>query len=811
MTSRADAITRISSLLTALTSFMVALSIPVGYFVISYQYIGGGINAEIALSARIVEQLINNNPDSWQFEELRLRDILEHRLDHHNRETRIIRDARGAVIAQTEEALASPAVTFSEPVYDSGTEVARIEIKRSIAPLVVHTAVIGACSTLSGIMIFLIFRFFPLRAVREAYRKVAENEQRLTLAIMSGRFGVCDWDIKKGAVVWDDRMYEIYGLSRDSVKDVVGTWQNCIHREDRDRILADIDPDIPGRAGYSTKFRIVRPDGALRYVTADGILIKDGEGKVSRAISLHHDITKRVLVDDALRKSEEYFRAITENASDVLFIVDKRGIIKYSSPSVKWVVGYSPEALTGRSCLDLILPDDIPRAVEDFSQSLLTKDVVVQNRLRIKHKDGSVLVMDGTGKNLLHNPTIAGFVMNVRDITASTRVEQEKADLQTQVQQAQKMESVGRLAGGVAHDFNNMLGVSLGRVELAMMTVDPAQPLYSNLKEIRKAAERSADLTRQLLAFARKQQVSPKVLDVNNTVAGMLKMIYRLVGENIHLAWMPGINVWLIKIDPSQVDQILANLCVNARDAIADVGKITIETGNISFDESYCADHAGFCPGDYVLMSVSDNGCGMDKDILGNLFEPFFTTKELGKGTGLGLATVYGIIKQNNGFINVYSEPGQGTTFRIYLPRYEGQAADPEMERAAEIPLGRGETVLVVEDEPVMLDISKLILEMQGYRVLTANLPGKAIRMAEDHSGEIDLLLTDVVMPEMNGSELAKRILALYPNVKCLFMSGYTADAIARHGVLDEGVLFLQKPFSRSDLATKVREVLDRK
>jgi CheY-like chemotaxis protein len=341
--------------------------------------------------------------------------------------------------------------------------------------------------------------------------------------------------------------------------------------------------------------------------------------------------------------------------------------------------------------------------------------------------------------------------------------------------------------------------------------VDPAQPLHADLLEIRKAAERSADLTRQLLAFARKQVVSPKVLDLNDTTAGMLKMLQRLIGEDIHLAWLPGANLWTVRIDPSQIDQILANLCVNARDAISGVGKITIETGNIALDEAYCADHAGFVPGKYVLLAMSDNGCGMDKGILGKLFEPFFTTKVVGKGTGLGLATIYGIVKQNNGFINVYSEPDQGTTFRIYLPRHIGKAEQVRTEVRQE-PVMRGqETVLVVEDEPSLLELSKLMLETQGYLVLTAGTPGEAMRLAEKHAGEIHLLMTDVVLPEMNGPDLAQKLLSVHPNLKCLFTSGYTANVITHHGVLDEGVHFIQKPFSRKDLAAKVREALEQK
>ncbi|MBF0233136.1 MAG: PAS domain S-box protein [Desulfamplus sp.] len=395
------------------------------------------------------------------------------------------------------------------------------------------------------------------------------------------------------------------------------------------------------------------------------------------------------------------------------------------------------------------------------------------------------------------------------DITESKQAEAEREKLQAQLTQAQKMESVGRLAGGVAHDFNNMLGIILGHADMILEEMYPDQPLYADLTEIRKAGERSADLTRQLLAFARKQTVAPKVIDLNKTVEGMLNMLRRLIGEDIDMAWIPGEKVWPVKIDPAQIDQVLANLCVNARDAIADVGKVTIETGNTVLDEEHCKEHAGFVPGDYTLLAVSDSGCGMDAETLGNIFEPFFTTKELGKGTGLGLATIYGVVKQNNGFINVYSEPGQGTTFSIYLPRHRAKEAPlPDKEAIRPAALGH-ETILLVEDEPAILRMTTMMLERTGYKVLAAGTPGEAIALARERAGEIHLLMTDVVMPEMNGRDLAKNLLSLYPNLKRLFMSGYTADVIAHHGVLDKGVQFIQKPFSMKQLGTKVREVLD--
>ncbi|MBI5844743.1 MAG: response regulator [Deltaproteobacteria bacterium] len=387
---------------------------------------------------------------------------------------------------------------------------------------------------------------------------------------------------------------------------------------------------------------------------------------------------------------------------------------------------------------------------------------------------------------------------------------QKQKVLEDQLIQSQKMESVGRLAGGVAHDFNNQLSVIIGHTELAMSQVEPSQPLFDDLTEIRQAARRSADLTRQLLAFARRQTITPKVLDLNETVEGMLKMLRRLIGEDIELAWKPGADLWPVLMDPVQLDQILANLCVNARDAIAGVGKISIETKKASIDEEYCAENAGAIPGDFAVIIVADKGCGMEGETLARIFEPFFTTKSLGKGTGLGLSTVYGIVRQNRGFVEVDSEPGRGSEFRIFLPRRQEapvRASEPAETSAGR---GRGETLLLVEDETAILNMAKRILASQGYSVLATGSPDEALELARAHSGEIRLLITDVVMPEMNGKDLADEVKTYYPEIKVLFMSGYTADVIAVRGVLDNGVNFIQKPFSMQNLLQKVRAALDK-
>jgi len=544
---------------------------------------------------------------------------------------------------------------------------------------------------------------------------------------------------------------------------------------------------------------------------------RDKDNRIVGVVSHSMDITGRKRVEDELRRARELSERIIEDGPVAITLVNRDGKIVFANRHAEQLFNLEKpnfEALEYNSPEWLITDVDgspFPNERLPFHQVMLTGQPVydIQHAINTPAAGRKILSINGAP---LHDEQgrIDRAVFAIQDITGRKQAEAEQEKLQAQLAQAQKMESVGRLAGGVAHDFNNMLSVIIGNTELAMENMAPDDSLHNNLGEIFSAANRSADITRQLLAFARKQTIAPEVLDLNRTIESMLKMLRRLIGEDIDLAWLPGADVWPVRMDPSQIDQILANLCINARDAIKDVGKITIETGTATFDPAYCAEHPGFVNGDFVLLAVSDDGCGMDQGTLANLFEPFFTTKDVDKGTGLGLATVYGIVKQNDGFINVYSEPGQGTSFRTYLPRwYPAETESPEKKTSGKIHLDGTETILLVEDEPSILRMTRMMLESNGYKVLVAGTPGEAIALAREHTGEIHLLITDVVMPEMNGRDLAGNLLSLYPNLKRLFMSGYTANVIAHHGILDDGVLFIQKPFAKQDLAIKVRKVLD--
>jgi PAS domain S-box-containing protein len=561
------------------------------------------------------------------------------------------------------------------------------------------------------------------------------------------------------------------------------------------------------------EYECLRRDGTTFHGEVTATLLRGPDGAVSGYICTTHDISERKRALQALQASEARFREVLESSQDVSY---KRDLVAntydYLSPALVQLAGYTPgelAALPMETVVGLMHPDDRARVSAVIAASAADgggRPQTVEYRLR--HRNGEHRwVLDRFVTRVDEQGGPLALIGSLSDIHDRKRAEEQRASLEAQLQQAQKMESVGRLAGGVAHDFNNMLSVILGNTDMALSQLDPSHPLWGDLDEIRQAAKRSADLTRQLLAFARKQVVAPQELDLNEVVARMLKMLQRLIGEDVELRFRPGEGLWRVRIDPSQVDQILANLCVNARDALDHGGKVTIETENVAVDEALCAGHVGMVPGDFVKLCVRDDGCGMDRETLARIFEPFFTTKGVGRGTGLGLATVYGAVRQNDGCIHVESEPGRGTTFGIYLPRHVGRGVEA---RDAGPRSTRGhETLLVVEDEPGILRMAVRMLERRGYVVRSATDPREALRLAREHDGPIHLLLTDVVMPEMNGRELSREVRRAHPDIKVLFTSGYTADVIAHHGALEGGASLVPKPFTADDLAAKVRQVLD--
>jgi len=502
-----------------------------------------------------------------------------------------------------------------------------------------------------------------------------------------------------------------------------------------------------------------------------------------------------------LREREEYFKSLIEQAMDIIAVLDGEGAIRYASPSASMILGYTPEELVGRHMLDLVHADDVTATRTVFAEGVATGEGGRLLELRFRHKDGTYRILEAIGRYLLDDPVVRGVVINARDVT-------ERRSLERQLLQAQKMEAVGRLAGGIAHDFNNVLTAIFGYVGLLLYGLPTLSPLRPDLEEIRKAADRAAGLTRQLLAFSRKQVLEMRVLDVNELVTDMDKLLRRLLGEDIDVVTKLDASLGAVRADAGQLEQVIVNLAVNSRDAMPAGGGLTIATQNVELDELYAQEHIPVRPGSYVMLALTDTGTGMSAETMSHMFEPFFTTKEAGKGTGLGLATVYGIVKQSGGYIWCYSELGQGTTFKIYLPRVDAPVERVPV-RAAARPARGSETILVLEDESALRALIRRMLEKQGYTVLEASNAETASLLARDHAGRIDLLLADVVLPGASGRAVADELLVQRADLKLLFMSGYTEDAIARRGVLAPNTPFINKPFSGDALAAKVRKVLD--
>jgi len=645
------------------------------------------------------------------------------------------------------------------------------------------------------------------------YTEADSYEEAFTLAANG------DVDMVVSNHFWGDYFFEEYGLTKTAIVfNPVSLYFATASGTNRD-LLDAIDRNLrlmKSESGSVYYMELERwMDRPPRVVVPQYVfwIIGGIGGSLVLALLLIMVLRKQVRIktehlvraNETLRESEEKFRNLFQNHLAVKLIIDPdTGRIVEANEAAEKFYGWSEDELRQKRIHDIdILPaeqikEQMEKALDDERVHFEFRHRLADNSVRDVEVFCSSIVIDK--KTLLHSI--------VHDITDRKRAEKEQKELQEQLHQARKVEFVGRLASGVAHDYNNMLSVITGYTELALDSMGPSEPLYEDLTEVLNAAKRSTEITQQLLAFARRQTITPKVLNINDVVENMLKMLGRLIGEDINLEWLPDHELWNVKIDPSQVEQILANLCVNARDAIEGVGKVSIETLTSTIDDSYCTDHTGFIPGEFVVLSVSDNGCGMDKKTLDNIFEPFFTTKKVNKGTGMGLATVHGIVKQNDGFINVYSEEGKGTIFRIYLPRHVGEAEKLEPEIVTEIPHGNGELILLVEDESAIRKMSRLMLEKLGYKVLIAETPDMAVSLAEEQTERIDLLITDVVMPGMNGPDLADKMQILHPDLKTLFMSGYTANVIAHKGVVDGDKNFIQKPFTLRELGVKLNEVL---
>ncbi|MGE0493086.1 MAG: GAF domain-containing protein [Vulcanimicrobiota bacterium] len=623
---------------------------------------------------------------------------------------------------------------------------------------------------------------------------VAEDQNSLTMQqwSTSTREGLCHADAEA-------KHYPI---------DEAGLWADCV-RTGRTMVYNDYDA-LPHRKGLPeghaelTRLLLapVLRGNLVVAILGFGNKPEEYTERDVELVSFFADVTWEIVRQKRTHLEQERLLRAVEQVDEMVVITDDQGIIEYVNPAFERVTGYSRAEAIGQNPRLLQSGEHDPAFYQEL-WSTITAGRTFCSRMINRKKDGTRFTEEATISPVRDRAgKITNYVAVKRDISA-------RLALEDQLRQSLKMESVGRLAGGVAHDFNNGLNVILGHAELALASLSPEDPLYAELSEIRKAAIRSAGLTRQLLAFARRQSVAPEVLDLNHALEDLLNMLRRLMGENIELLWRAGPDLWHVHLDPAQLYQVLVNLCVNSRDAIAEHGRVTIETGNVVLDEAYCSTHRGARPGEFVCLTVSDDGCGMDEQTRAKVFEPFFTTKPLGSGTGLGLATVYGIVKQNEGFVFVDSEPGHGTTFRLYFPRHLGEGPIQRTDASAlEFPTGNGQTILVVEDDAAILKLARRMLGHLGYKVLTASGPLQALELAEQEPGPIDLLLTDVILPEMNGRQLAERLGSLMPGLRLLYMSGYTADIITSHGIVEEGLQLLGKPFSVAELAAAVGKAL---
>ena len=541
--------------------------------------------------------------------------------------------------------------------------------------------------------------------------------------------------------------------------------------------------------------------GAADYLSKANLSVEALESAIRHALALHAGELQRWQAEAALRASEERFRALVENSSDALLLIDVEGRVTYLTPSSERHLGWKREQMINRSIFDFVHPDDRDLVGHRMAEAIEHPLRPISQEVRFQHADGEWRIMEGVGVNRLGDPSVGAIVVNVRDVTDRRRLED-------QLRQSQKMEAVGQLAGGVAHDFNNLLTAILGYCSLMLDEVPQEDPLRPDLMEIQAAGERAAALTRQLLAFSRRQMLQPQVVDINTLIRQLEKLLRRLISEDVELVTSLAGDLPPVRVDPASIEQILVNLAVNARDAMPVGGRLTFETQSVEIDEAYALKHVAMHSGTYVMLAIGDTGRGMDAATRARVFEPFFTTKEQGRGSGLGLATVYGIVKQSGGFIWVYSEVGHGTVFKVYLPPAKTRAIPRPSEMRPRESAHGWETVLLVEDEDAVRALAREVLRRHGYIVLEARHGVDALRIAERHPDTIHLMVTDVVMPHMSGRELAERLSTVRPHMKVLFMSGYTDHALM-HRELAPGSAFLQKPFTPEVFARKVRHVLD--
>ncbi len=650
---------------------------------------------------------------------------------------------------------------------------------------------------------------------REAERNRAEealkeSEERFRAIFEQAAVGVGQFETETGRFLRLNQKYcDIIGYTREEMAET--TFMEITHPDDLQQSLDNIQRLKRGEIRESTfEKRYIRKDGAVIWVNLTTSAMWGLGEKPNYHIAVVQDITGHKKIEEALQESEKKYRTILRDMEEGYYEVDLAGNFLFFNDPMPKSGGYSRDELMGTNYRDYMDEETAKVVYKLYNQVYTTGTPVKGFEWKIRRKDGTESYLEASiflKRDSKGNPM--GFRGLVRDVTQRKKQEEERRQLEAQLLHSQKMEAIGRLAGGIAHDFNNLLTTILGYSDLVMTALGRDNPLYGDMEQIMRSGKRAASLTRQLLAFSRRQIIQPVVLDLNRVIRDMKKMLGHLIGEDIQLVTTLRSDLWKVRGDPGQIEQVIMNLAVNAKDAMPLGGKLTIETANVDLDDGYARNHGvEVIPGPYVMFAISDTGTGMDKDTQAKIFDPFFTTKEKGRGTGLGLSTVYGIVKQNHGFIWVYSEPGEGTTFKIYLPRAE-ETETLRKEKTSRETVGGSETILVVEDDQSVLGLAASALSKYGYSVLEAETGEEALNLLGGHEGEIHLLLADVVLPGMSGRDLAEGLTSRSPHTKVLYMSGYADNAIVLHGVLEEGIEFIQKPFSPESLARKVRQVLD--
>lgn len=652
------------------------------------------------------------------------------------------------------------------------------------------------------VLIFDIYTLYQQLQIHGMRRKLIQREElfRLITENAADMIAVVDMEGKR---VFNSLSYEkILGYSLEELKQSSSAEQ--IHPDDLARVKEAAAEARRTGLGLPLEYRMRHKDGTWRVLESTASVIRDSRGEPQHMVVVNRDVTDRKRAAEALRRSEASFRSVVEDAPYGIYRASLAGELLLINPALEKMLGYDSanELLHANLSAHIYrYPEEHRKITEMVLRDRNFKDVETE----WKRKDGVLITVRCSGWAVKDDSAeIAYLEVFAEDVT-------ERRVLERQLRMAQKMEAVGRLSGGIAHDFNNLLGVIIGYSQVMKRMLGPTHAAFEHAEEIEKASQRAVSLTRQLLAFSRQQVLEPVILNLNSLVSDMEKMLPRLIGEDIelHLALDPALAQ--VKADPGQIEQVLMNLAVNARDAMPDGGRLTVQTANVELDLAYTRRHPGSRVGSYVMLGVTDTGTGIDPEIQAQIFEPFFTTKERDKGTGLGLATVYGVVKQSGGYIAVESEKGKGASFFVYLPRVEQAVAAALVDADSPVNLGGSETILLVEDAEPLRKLAHMFLKEAGYQVLTAADGAEALHVARQHAGPIHLLLTDVVMPGINGRVLAERLAPLQPGMKVLYMSGYTDSFIAGHGVLEQGTHLLHKPFTQEGLARKVRELLDAK